>query len=383
MAEPILGASIDELRRTRTSVKWRLFEPDILPVWVAEMDASQCPAVLEAVTAALQRGDTGYAWTAEYAEAIAGFAQRRWGWAPDPATMMSVPDVMIGIQELLHRHVPRDAGVVVSPPVYDSFYGFIASVGRQLVTAPLAQADSGFRLEFAALERAFVDAGPGGAYVQCNPQNPTGTVHTAEELAQVARLADAHDILVISDEIHAPLVQPGTTYTPYLSVPDAARGVALVSGSKTWNLAGLKAALAVPGSDARGRLTALHEVVTHGANYLGVIAQTAAYTDGEAWLDQLLGEIAARRTLVEDLLAEHLPQVRAVPSQATYLAWLDCRDLGVDDPARLFRERGRVALSPGFAYDPDGAGWARLNLGTSEEVLTEAIRRMATAVREP
>lgn len=378
MAEPILGATLDELRATRTSVKWRMFPPDVLPVWVAEMDARQCPAVVEAVTAAMQRGDTGYAWTSDYADAVAGFAERRWRWAPDPATMIGVPDVMIGIEELLHRHVPAAAGVVVSPPVYDSFFGFIASVGRRLVTAPLGPAQ---RLDLEALQRAFVDAGPGGAYILCNPQNPTGTVHTADELAQVARLADAHDILVISDEIHAPLVQPEVTYTPYLSLPDAARGVALVSGSKTWNLAGIKAALAVPGAAAAGRLHALHEVVGHGANYLGVIAQTAAYREGEAWLDQLLGEVAERRALVEGLLAEHLPQVRAVPSQATYLAWLDCRDLGGDDPAAVFRTRGKVALSPGSAYDPEGgAGWARLNLATSEQVLDEAVRRMAASL---
>lgn len=378
MAEPILGASIDELRGARTSVKWRAFPADVLPVWVAEMDSRPCPQVVDAVTSALHRGDTGYAWTSDYAEAVAGFAQRRWGWSPDPATMADVPDVMIGIEELLHRHVPAAAGVVVSPPVYDSFYGFIASVGRRLVTAPLGPEQ---RLDLEALQRAFVDAGPGGAYLLCNPQNPTGTVHTAAELAQLARLADRHGILVISDEIHAPLVQPGTTYTPYLSVPEAARGVALVSGSKAWNLAGLKAALAVPGADARSRLTALHEVVSHGANHLGVIAQTAAYTDGGAWLNQLLSEIAERRTLLEELLAQQLPQVRAVPASATYLAWLDCRALGFDDPARLFRERGRVALSPGFAYDPHGgAGWCRLNLATSPEVLTEAVRRMASAI---
>lgn len=378
MVEPILGATLDELRATRTSVKWRMFPPDVLPVWVAEMDARQCPAVVEAVTAAMQRGDTGYAWTSDYADAVAGFAERRWGWSPDPATMMGVPDVMIGIEELLHRHVPAAAGVVVSPPAYDSFFGFIASVGRRLVTAPLGPTQ---RLDLDALQRAFVAAGPGGAYILCNPQNPTGTVHTADELAQVARLADAHDILVISDEIHAPLVQPEVTYTPYLSLPDAARGVALVSGSKAWNLAGIKAALAVPGADASGRLRALHEVVGHGANYLGVIAQTAAYSAGGDWLDQLLGEVAERRALVEGLLAEKLPQVRAVPARSTFLAWLDCRALDTDDPAVLFRERGRVALTSGFAYDPDGgAGWARLNLGTSPEVLEEAVRRMAAAV---
>lgn len=375
--EPILGASLDELRRTRTSVKWQAYGHEAIPVWVAEMDARPCPPVVEAVTSALGRGDTGYAWTAEYVRAATDFAKRRWDWSPDPGAAMSVPDVMSGIEALLVHNVPREAGVVLSPPCYDSFYGFVAATGRRLVKAPLG---ADLRLDLDALDRAFVEAGPGGAYVLCNPQNPTGTVHTADELRALARLADERRILVLSDEIHAPLVQPGTTYTPYLSLPEAARGVALMSGSKAFNLAGIKAALAFAGPDAKERLAALPEVLTHGANHLGVIAATAAYDHGGPWLDQLLGELADRRRLLGELLAQRFPDVRPVPSQATFLAWLDCRGLGVDDPAATFR-RGGVIVSAGTWYDPDqGAGWVRFNLGTSPEVITAAVDRMAAAL---
>lgn len=375
--EPILGSSLAQLRATRSSVKWRLFDEDVLPVWVAEMDSAPCPAVVSAVTAALTRGDTGYSLPLEFATAVSDFADRRWGWAFDPADAINLPDVIAGVRELLQVH-PGNAPVVVSPPCYDAFYPAIESMGRETVKAPLRD---DLRLDLDALRTAFVEAGPGAVYLLCNPHNPTGTVHTREELSALARLADEHQVRVISDEIHAPLVRPGVTFTPYLAVPEAGAGVAIVSGSKAFNLAGLKAALAVPGDRARDWTRAVPEVVAHSANHLAVIGQTAAFAEGDTWLDALLEELEQRRALVAGLLQQHLPQVRMAEAEATYLAWLDCRALGLTDPAAIFRRRGRVALSPGHAYDREhGAGWARLNLATSPEVLTEAVRRMASAL---
>ncbi|WP_181311508.1 MalY/PatB family protein [Nocardioides campestrisoli] len=366
----ILGSSLDDLRRTRSSVKWRACPGDAIPVWVAEMDSAPCPPVVEVVTEALRRGDTGYAWSEPLVAAFTGFAARRWGWEVDPARVMQVPDVMIGIEEVIQARVPAGGAVVVSPPVYDSFFGFVAATRRRLVEAPLG---ADHRLDLGALETAFADAGMGSAYLLCNPQNPTGTVHTPEELAAVARLADEYGVLVVSDEIHAPLVHPGVTFTPYLSLPEAGRGLALVSGSKAWNLPGLKTALLVAGHETGH---GLHEVVTHGAQHLAVLAQTAAYEHGEPWLDQLLGEIVERRRLLVDLLAEHLPEVSVAPAEATYLAWLDCSRLGLEDPAAAFAEHG-VVVVPGTRYDRRAEQWVRFNVATSVEVITEAVRRMA------
>ncbi|WP_110182087.1 MalY/PatB family protein [Nocardioides solisilvae] len=366
----ILGAGLDELRGSRTSIKWQVHGPDVLPLWVAEMDSAPCAPVVEAVTDAMRRGDTGYAWSPPLVEAFVGFAARRWGWEVEPGRVMQVPDVMIGIEELVQARVPAGGAVVVSPPVYDSFFGFVASTRRRLVEAPLGP---DHRLDLDTLRGAFEEAGMGSAYLLCNPQNPTGTVHTPEELTAVAELADEHGVLVVSDEIHAPLVHAGATFTPYLSLPAAGRGLALVSGSKAWNLAGLKTALLVAG---HGTGHGLHEVVTHGAQHLAVIAQTAAWEHGEPWLDQLLGELADRRALLADLLAEHLPGVTTAPAEATYLAWMDCSSLGLEDPAAIFLERG-VALVPGPRYDRRAEQHVRLNLATSPEVLTEAVRRMA------
>lgn len=382
MATALLHGSEDEIRRQRTSVKWVAFPPEVLPVWVAEMDADPCPAVVDAVCAAVSRGDTGYGWGPPYAEALARFARDRWSWSPDPRRMTVVADVMIGIAEVLRMVTPGGGTVVVSPPCYDSFYGFTQAIGRRLVTAPL---DTG-RLSEDTLDRAFGEARAGGepaAYLLCNPQNPTGTVHTSQELEMLARVAHAHGVQVVADEIHAPLVYAGGPgFTPYLNVAGGERGISVVSPSKGWNLAGLKSALVVFGDDTGSRQADVHEVHTHGASHVAVQAHTAALEHGRDWLDQVLTELDANRLLLSRLLARSLPDVGHAPPAATYLAWLDCRALGLgDDPARVFRERGRVALSPGLAYDPaGGAGYARLNLATSPEVIEEAVRRMASVV---
>jgi cysteine-S-conjugate beta-lyase len=271
--------------------------------------------------------------------------------------------------------------VVVNCPVYPPFYQFVDHLGRKIVEAPLGPDG---RLDLVALDAAFRSAAGSArraAFLLCNPHNPTGTVHTAEELSAVAGLADRHGVRVVADEIHAPLVAPGTAFVPYLSVPGAENGLSLMSASKAWNLAGLKAALAIAGPASADDLAGLPEVVGHGASHLGVLAHIAALRDGGDWLDALLPALDDNRRLLAGLLAEHLPGVRYAAAPGTYLAWLDCRPLGLgDDPATVFLDRARVALSSGTPFGTGGAGHVRMNLATSPEVITEAVRRMAGAV---
>jgi len=272
---------------------------------------------------------------------------------------------------------------VVSPPVYDSFFGFVEAIGRRRLDAPL---DEEGRLDPQALAATFREAtsrGERAAYLLCNPQNPTGTVHTRAELEVLAALAEEHGVRVVADEIHAPLVDAGgPAFVPWLTVAGAERGFSVFSPSKGWNLAALKSALALAGPAAVDDLRGLHEVHTHGSSHLAEIAHVAAMDEGRDWLARLLPELAANRALLGRLLEEHLPQVRWRVPSATYLAWLDCRGLGLgDDPAAVFRERGRVALSSGPSYGADaGRGFARFNLATSPEVVEEAVRRMAASL---
>ncbi|MFJ6789250.1 MalY/PatB family protein [Streptomyces angustmyceticus] len=378
---PLRRLTLGELRR-RTSMKWRAYPDDVLPLWVAEMDVPLSAPVVTAITDAVARGDTGYPAGTAYADALAGFARARWGWDGLAVERTAiVPDVMLGVVEMLKLVTGPGDPVVVNCPVYRPFYQFVTHMDRRVVEAPLG---ADLRIDLAALEEAFRHAvadGGRAAYLLCSPHNPTGTVHGAGELAAVAALADRYGVRVVADEIHAPVVALDARFVPYLSVPGAESGLSLMSASKAWNLAGLKAALALAGPAAADDLARVPEEVSHGPSHLGIIAHTAALRDGGDWLDAVRGGLDDNRRLLAALLAEHLPAVRYRPAEGTYLAWLDCRPLGLgDDPAAVFLARGRVALSSGPGFGTGGAGHVRLNLATSPELLTEAVRRMAAAL---
>jgi cystathionine beta-lyase len=380
MDNPLVGLGLERLRERR-SVKWRLYDPDVLPLWVAEMDVVPAEPIQRAVVAAMTRGDTGYPWAADYAEALSSFAAKRWGWEPDPATMELVPDVMLGVVEVLKLVTDPGAAVVVNSPVYPPFFQFVTHLGHRVVEAPLG--DDG-RLDLVSLERALDEASRAGgraAYLLCNPQNPTGAVHTPEELTAALALADSFGVRVVADEIHAPVVHAPATITTLASQPAGSRAIALMSASKAFNLAGLKAAMAVPGPDAAADLATMPEEVSHGARHLGVIAHRAAYLDGGDWLDALLSGLDENRQLLARLLAEQLPDVGYRVPDGTFLAWLDFSALGLgDDPAATLRERARVALHPGPGFGQGGTGHARLNFGTSPDIVREAVSRMAAAL---
>ncbi|MDN0197815.1 MalY/PatB family protein [Streptomyces sp. S.PNR 29] len=378
---PLRALTLDQLR-CRTSMKWRTYPEDVLPLWVAEMDVPLAEPIVRAVTDALARGDTGYPVGTAYAEALADFAEKRWSWDGLAVQRTAiVPDVMLGVVEMLKLVTGPGDTVVVNSPVYPPFYQFVEHMDRQVFEAPLGTEG---RIDLGGLEDAFrraVDGRRRAAYLLCSPHNPTGTVHTADELATVAVLADRYGVRVVADEIHAPLVVGGVDFVPYLSVPGAGNGLSLMSASKAWNLAGLKAALAIAGPEAAADLARLPEEVGHGPSHVGVIAHTAALRDGTAWLDALLAGLDDNRRLLGELLAGHLPGIAHRPGEATYLAWLDCRALGLgDDPAEVFLRRGRVALNSGVPFGTGGAGHVRLNLATSPEVVREAVRRMAAAL---
>lgn len=378
--QPFDALTLAELRQ-RQSLKWRAHPPDVLPLWVAEMDVCPAPAVRAALVQALDRGDTGYPWGQGYAEAYSEAAAQAWGWEPDPAAATLVADVMTGVVEVLGLVTGPGDAVILVPPVYPPFFGFSRHIGRRVLEAPLGPDD---RLDLDALQRACAEATAGGrraALLLSNPHNPTGTVHTAAELAAVAALAERSGVRVLADEIHAPLTYPGERFTPYLSVPGTERGFVLFSASKAWNLAGLKAALVIAGPDAAAELAAMSEVVSRGASSLAVVAHTAALRDGQDWLVEHLAGLDGQRQLLGRLLAERLPAVVHRRPASTYLAWVDCRPLALPvDPAAFFLERARVALVSGPDFGAAGAGYVRLNFATSTQVLSAAVDRMATAV---
>jgi cysteine-S-conjugate beta-lyase len=398
LLSPLEELTLEQLR-LRTSMKWSAHPADVIPLWVAEMDVNLAPTIADALRRAIDNGDTGYPYGTALAEAVGEFASRRWQWHDlEVGRTAIVPDVMLGVVEMLRLVTDRGDAVVVNPPVYAPFYAFVSHDGRRVVESPL---DGEGRIDLGALEEAFVRAGASGgrvAYLLCNPHNPTGSVHTVDELRGVAELARRFGVRVVSDEIHAPVILSGARFTPYLTVPGAEDALAVTSASKAWSLSGLKAALAIAGPEAAADLRRMPEEVSHGPSHLGVIAHAEAFRTGGDWLDALLDGLDANRALLGDLVAEQLPGVKYLRPQGTYLAWLDCRELGLKDtgdeevadglavvadlsgPARWFLDRARVALSSGHVFGTGGAGHVRLNFATSQAILVEAISRMGGAL---
>ena len=370
--------------RERSSEKWREYPADVLPLFVAETDFPLAPAISTALQRAVEIGDTGYiASRTPLAESFASFASRRYGWEPDPARMRSTADVSMGIVEILRRVTQPGERIVVTPPVYPPFYDLVAEAGAEVERVPLGDTGTGWELDLDGIRTAFEDGAT--AILLCNPHNPTGTVHDRDSLAALAELADEFGVAVVSDEIHAPLAQPGTGFTPFLAVNDAAQrvGYAVVSASKAFNLAGLKCALMVTADDETSAVVrGLPVEVEWRTGQFGLLAAVAAFSEeSDAWLDGLLRTLDENRVLLEDLLAARLPGARYRLPDAGYLAWIDLSALGWgDNPARLILKDAKVALHFGPAFGAEGAGHVRLNFGTSPEILTEAIERIAALV---
>jgi len=374
LLHPLRDLAEADLRR-RTSLKWTLHPGDVLPMFVAEMDAHPVPAVVEAVGRAVRDGDTGYPFGSAYAEAYARFTAERWGLVVDPACTAAVADVMTGMREAVRLLSAPGDPVIVNPPVYGPFYDTVARTGRELVTVPLTAAG---RLDLEALAVAYESVAGRGVHLLCSPHNPTSVVHTADELTRLAALAAKHGVRLVVDEIHAPLADD---FVPFLSVPGSESAVVSTSASKAFNLAGFKAGLLIFGTDAAQRdLPRLPAMVGHGCSHLGVIAHAAALDHGGDWLAGVRADLAENRVLLADLLT-HVPDLRWNGEAGTYLAWLDGRSLGwAGEIANRLLDRSRVALSPGSEFGQGFEGFARLNLATTPEVLSAGVERIARAV---
>jgi cysteine-S-conjugate beta-lyase len=378
----MLGRCSLETLRKRRSHKWRTHPADVLPAFVAEMDFDLAEPVLQTVRDALASSDFGYGDKGELGEAFATFASRRLGWALDPSRVFAIPDVMTGIAEVIQAVTPHGSGIVINPPVYQPFFYRLRLAGRRVVEAPLRRLENGrYDLDHEALDRALAADGV-AAYLLCSPHNPTGRVWSREQLLAAADICQRHGKPLLVDEIHAPLVLSGAEQVPFLALDHEMtnRAVAFTSASKAWNIPGLKCGVAVAGSPELGAaLEERWEALLPGQP--GVPATVAAFAKSLPWLDALLAQLDENRTLLQRLLADHLPGVTYVAPQASVLAWLDCRALRLgDDPAAAFLAKGRVALSPGPGFGTQGRGFARLNMGTSPELMAEAVRRMAAAV---
>jgi cystathionine beta-lyase len=374
----------DEQARRALVLKWGTVPADVIPAWVAEMDYALDPVVQEALLRAVRDGVVGYpvfGATSELSEAYAAFAERHYGSQVHPDWMMPVVDVTAGVRFVLD--LLSDDGPVVFPvPGYSPQLAVAEMTGRARLDLAVDPDAARAGIDLDRLDAMF--AAGARTLLLTQPHNPWGRVFDRTELEGIRDVVVRHGARVVSDEIHAPLVLPGAVHTSYLDVEDTHdHAVAIVAASKAFNTAGLRCAqLLVPDAGDRARLHAAPMARNDSWSSLGVVAAVAAYRDGDPWLASLVERLDQLRTLLGDLLAEHLPEVRMRPLEATYLAWLDARAYGHDDPASVALERGRVKLGPGHDYLPGLGGHARLNLATSPERLTEIVRRLGSALSE-
>ena len=375
--------SIEALRRRRT-VKWSLYGPDVLAAWVAEMDFDVAAPIRSALLEAIEREDFGYvaADTTELTTACSEFFAAAYEWEVPAPRIFLVADVLIGIAGALDVFVPSGASVVVPTPAYPPFFEVIDLGGRSVIPVPLVDDHGRSTLDLDAIAAAF-RAGA-RALLLCNPHNPTGRAFTVEELESLAAIVDAHGARVVADEVHAPLVYPGRRHVPYATVSAAAADhtVTVTSASKAWNIAGLKCAQIVTSNHADAKVwRGLPVFRVAGPTPLGIAASTAAYRDGRPWLRELLAYLDGNRARLGELLVAHVPGVEYRAPEATYLAWLDCHALDIDDPAGFFLERARVALSDGPPFGRGNERMVRLNFATSRSLLEQIALAMGEAVR--
>jgi cystathionine beta-lyase len=362
-----------ERLRARRSAKWTSYPPDVLPAFVAEMDFPLADPVKDALRAAIERDDTGYANppASDLAAAFSGFAGRRFDWTVDPGMVAATSDVVGGLRWLLASIAEPGDRIIVTPPVYYPFFSIIPEVGCEVAEAPLTPAGT---LDLDLIEDRF--AAGARAMILCSPHNPAGTVPTRDELARLAGIAARHDAWILADEIHAPLTLPGAVHTPFLDVSEEARqhGICVTSASKTFNIAGLGCALFVTASPRALKVVLDLPRGAGHAGHLGVIASQAAFEAGDDWLDQVITRLDGNRRLLADLVDRHLPGAHYRPPSAGYLAWIDARELGLgDDPSEAILERAHVAVSSGPGFGTGGSGHFRINIGTTPELIAHAI----------
>ena len=379
MTDFLLSAA--ELRE-RGGGKWRRYPPDVLPAFVADVDFKVAPAVQAALQRFIERQDYGYGLMGDLDSlygAFAGWMKRRHGWDADPKLTLALADVVQGIVAAQVAYSRPGEGILVQTPAYPPFLFTIESSGRRLVENKLRDHGDRFEVDFEGLEQVAPDA---RVLLFCNPQNPTGRVFTPDELQRVVEIARRHDLVIVSDEIHADVVFAGGRHIPMETVEGAAeRTVTLTSATKSFNIPGARAAVVHFGSkDLMDRfVAALPDHLLGRPSRFGSDATIAAWTESDAWLADVLAYLATNRETVRRW-AESTPGLRHHAPEATFLAWFDCREMGLPvSPYEFFLEKARVGLSNGADFGTPG--FVRLNFGTSAEILDEVLGRMSAALQ--
>lgn len=377
-------------RRNTDCTKWDhapvLFEsPDVLPMWVADMDFAAPPVALAAIEARMQHGVFGYVKPSErYYAAVIDWMARRHQFAVSRTWVDTSPGVVPALGTLVRALTEVGDAVIIQPPVYPPFAQVVEQNDRKLVLNPLIWKNDRYEMDLEDFAQK-VTAHHVRLLILCSPHNPVGRVWTKAELRALGDVCKRHGVIVIADEIHADLVLPGSVHTPFASLPDhAAFTATCVAPSKTFNIAGLQAAFTIIADDhTRERYQAeLHRSGYYSPNVIGMAAAQAVYEEGDTWLDALLIYLEQNVQLIDETIRRDLPSLRFVRPEGTYLAWFDCRALGLsrDELTAFFRHKARVGINDGHTFGDEGDGFIRLNFGCPRSVLKEGLARIATAL---
>lgn len=373
-------------RRSTESVKWQLFEPDVLPMWVADMDFRAPQPVIDALQARVAHGVFGYPMEpAELTELLVERLQRLYGWVVQPDEIVYLPGVVTGFNLMGHAFVGAGGGVLLQTPVYHPFFGVAPNVrGIQQESELVQQPDGSYAINWDDFEGAITEQTK--MFLLCNPHNPVGRVFLQDELERVAEICLRRDLIICSDEIHADFIYNGHRHIPIASLsPEiASRTVTLMAPSKTFNIAGLECSFAViQNKELRARVEASRMGLVPHVNVLGSVAATAAYRDGQPWLDEMLAYLWGNVETMAAFVERELPGVRMCKPEGTYLAWLDCRETGLTgDLCQFFIKNGRVAFNNGAMFGKGGQGFVRLNFGCPRSMLVDGLQRMKTALEK-
>jgi cystathionine beta-lyase len=377
-----------------SSYKWDQSETlfgsrDVLPMWVADMDFQAPPEVVSDLVEKAQHGVYGYTIrTDEYYGAICDWVAGRHGWKIEPDWIATSHGVVPALSILVQILSEPGDKVIVPTPVYYPFYYVTEMNDRQVLRHPLLMAEDGrYCVDYELLERHCSDPSA-KLLLLCSPHNPGSRVWTREELERIGEICLRHNVVVVSDEIHGDLVFAPHKHVPFASISEefAQHSVTCMAPSKTFNLAGLQAAYLVIANESLRRkyLYRLKAQAMHEDNYFGAAALVSAYTKGGPWLDSLLEYLRGNLAVMHEHWAAHAPEVRIIPTEGTYLVWLDCRGISPEPETlkRMMYERAKVAFNDGSSFGPEGAGFLRANIASPRAMVREGVERFAKAVRE-
>ena len=384
----VVAPALSELL-THSSEKWRDFPADVLPLPVMEMDFPVAEAIRDVLIKMVTNSDLGYLGPVpELADQFAAFCKKRWNWEIDTAQVRIAADVGVGCVEVLRVFTKPGDRILINSPVYQNFYNWMNETKLEKVDIPFVNSGSlsgdvnPWTLDLDEVEKVY--ASGIRVHLLCSPHNPLGRIYSHAELTRIAEMAKKYGVIVISDEIHSPLVFKGHEFFPFLNISETARevGVVVTSASKGWNIAGLKSALIVSQNEAIDEvLKLMPPAVKFRSSILGAFASAAAFKDGEVWLDSVIKILEENSLMVRDLLSAKLPSVKTHLPQSSYVAWLDLTSLNLgENPAQTLLERGKVAFNAGHMYGPESAQFVRLNFATSPTILTEAIDRIVKSL---